>query len=84
MDAHVPEFAKTLDNGCNLYVTHEPLWVGIANSFGVYIGGSIADVGDLSNPNELQGQFLEEDDACVKKREWLEQQEMNVLRCHDV
>ncbi|HMF32856.1 MAG TPA: hypothetical protein VKK79_15640, partial [Candidatus Lokiarchaeia archaeon] len=79
-----PNLQKALDNECNLYVTHEPLYVGIANSFGVFNGGDIGDVEILANPDALQGHLLEEDDAWIKKREWLEQHEMNVLRCHDV
>ena len=64
-----PNLRKALELGCNLFITHEPLYSAVANQYGVYASHGI---------------LLDEDDVWVKKGEWLEENEMVVLRCHDV
>jgi putative NIF3 family GTP cyclohydrolase 1 type 2 len=60
---------KTADElGCNVFITHEPLYAGFANEYGVYFTNNV---------------LLEEDDPWVEKGKWLDEQNMVVLRCHD-
>ncbi|HME56356.1 MAG TPA: Nif3-like dinuclear metal center hexameric protein [Candidatus Lokiarchaeia archaeon] len=54
--------------GCNVFITHEPLYAGFANEYGVYSANNV---------------LLEEDDPWIEKGKWLEEQNMVVLRCHD-
>ena len=63
-----PNLKRAADRGCNVFITHEPLYVGIANKFGVYSAGE---------------RLLEEDDPWIAKGKWLEEQDMTVFRCHD-
>ena len=67
--------------GCNVFITHEPLYAGDTNSEGIYIGGEMSENGIKPTINPI---MLEEDDAWVKKTEWLKSHNLVVMRCHDV
>ena len=67
--ATIPNLKRALELGCNLFITHEPLYVGIPNEFGVYTA---------------VGNMLELDDPWVLKGKWMEEQKIVVFRCHDV
>jgi putative NIF3 family GTP cyclohydrolase 1 type 2 len=75
-----PNLQKALDSKCNLFITHEPLFGGIANKFGVFLGGSVSEVGKEIKSTLL----LEEDDIWIKKMDWLTTHQIVVMRCHDV
>ncbi len=75
---------KAAEYQCNLFITHEPLFGGLANSFGVYRGGSVGHFGLLQNSDKFEGIMLEEDDIWIKKVEYVVQHKMTVVRCHDV
>jgi putative NIF3 family GTP cyclohydrolase 1 type 2 len=80
-----PNLKKAYDAKCNLFVTHEPLYVGKMNKYGVFVGGPVVDKSHLENMDNFnEGKALEEDDIWIKKTEWLEAHKMTVLRCHDV
>lgn len=64
----MPNLLQAKDKGCNVFITHEPLYVGTPNKFGVYTA---------------DGVLLEENDGWVAKAQWLEKEKMVVLRCHD-
>ncbi len=64
----MPNLLRAKDKGCNVFITHEPLYAGTKNQFGVY---------------SANGVLLEEDDPWVSKGRWLEKERMVVLRCHD-
>ena len=64
-----PNLKKAAELGCNVFITHEPLYAGVANEFGVY---------------SADGRLLEENDPWVDKGKWLEQSGIVVFRCHDV
>ncbi len=64
----MPNLLQAKDMGCNVFITHEPLYVGKANQYGVYTANGI---------------LLEENDGWVSKAQWLEKEKMVVLRCHD-
>ncbi|MHA1699541.1 MAG: Nif3-like dinuclear metal center hexameric protein [Promethearchaeota archaeon] len=69
--AWMPSFLnlkKAKSMGCNLFITHEPLYAGFPNEFGVYLANNV---------------LLDEDDIWVEKGKWLEENKMVVLRCHD-
>ncbi len=70
---------------CNLFITHEPMYIGGRNQFDILVGGSIRDKSVIGHwekyPNAT---VLDEDDVWIKKREWLEQHQIVVMRCHDV
>jgi putative NIF3 family GTP cyclohydrolase 1 type 2 len=65
--------------GCNLFVTHEPLYVAVANKYDIFIGGPIRRWDLLP-----EGTFVDEDHVWVRKARWLQDHEMTVVRCHDV
>ncbi len=79
-----PNLETAEELGCNLFITHEPLYGGLANSFGVFRGGSVGHVGLLGNPDKFEGIMIEEEDVWIKKLEWIAQHKMTVMRCHDV
>lgn len=83
--ATFPNLEQAKKEKCNLYITHEPIYVGGRNSFGIMIGGSIPNKTVIDHwdtyPN---GVVLEEDDIWVKKTEWLKANDMVIMRCHDV
>jgi putative NIF3 family GTP cyclohydrolase 1 type 2 len=75
-----PNLKQAADNGCNLFITHEPLYVGCANQFEIFIGGPIRDYREPIQ-NAI---MLEENDVWIQKTNWLKANNMTVLRCHDV
>ena len=75
-----PNLEKALNAGCNLFVTHEPLYAIAVNGQGRVIGGT-----PFIDPH-LQGikkQVFDKNDVWVKKQKWLEETGMTVYRCHD-
>ncbi|NMC04137.1 MAG: hypothetical protein GYA24_02940 [Candidatus Lokiarchaeota archaeon] len=64
----MPNLLQAKDKGCNVFITHEPLYMGVANQFGVY---------------SADGILLEENDPWIYKARWLEREKMVVIRCHD-
>jgi len=75
-----PNLEKALNAGCNLFVTHEPLYAIAVNGQGRVIGGT-----PFIDPH-LQGikkQVIDKNDVWVKKQKWLEETGMTVYRCHD-
>jgi len=68
---------KALQAGCNLFVTHEPLYSAIVDKRGNIFGGASLKEMDLSVT-------LNGDDAWVRKKIWIDEKEMVVYRCHDV
>ncbi|MBD3350061.1 MAG: hypothetical protein GF364_01065 [Candidatus Lokiarchaeota archaeon] len=67
--ATIPNLKKALELDCNLFITHEPLYVAQPNEFGVYTS---------------HGHMLELDDPWVQKGKWMEENNFVVFRCHDV
>jgi len=70
---------KALDAGCNLFVTHEPLYAAIIDNEGKVIGGSAMPGPQLTRTPI----YLDKNDAWVKKQKWLEETKMVIYRCHD-
>lgn len=71
---------KALDKGFNVFITHEPLLAAKIDAEGNIIGGPIF--------NErlhwiINRRKLNTDNIWIKKMEWLEQNNLIVLRCHD-
>ncbi|MHA1683270.1 MAG: Nif3-like dinuclear metal center hexameric protein [Promethearchaeota archaeon] len=67
--ATLPNLKNANELGCNVFVTHEPLYIGTSNEYGVYSANGI---------------LLEEDDPWVMKAIWLKEREFSIFRCHDV
>jgi putative NIF3 family GTP cyclohydrolase 1 type 2 len=78
--ATFPNIKKAKELGCNLFITHEPIYLAGKNQFGIVVGGAVSDVSKIG----VEGTFLDEDDIWLKKAEWLEENKMVVMRCHDV
>jgi len=62
---------KALEAKSNLFVTHEPLY-----AVSLDVEGRII-------PRSFEGLHLDQNDAWVKKRKWLDETGMVVYRCHD-
>ncbi|RJS89431.1 hypothetical protein CW705_07600 [Candidatus Bathyarchaeota archaeon] len=76
----LPNLERALNAGCNLFVTHEPLYAVKIDDEGNVVGGT-----PFIDPH-LQGlkeKRFGKDDAWVKKQRWLEETGMTVYRCHD-
>ncbi len=76
----LPNLERALSAGCNLFVTHEPLYAVKIDDEGNVVGGT-----PFIDPH-LQGlkeKRFGKDDAWVKKQRWLEETGMTVYRCHD-
>jgi len=75
-----PNLKKALKNGCNLFVTHEPLYTVTINDDGKVIGGT-----PFIDPHlrEIRKRIFDKNDVWVKKQKWLEKTGMTVYRCHD-
>ncbi|MBY8984569.1 MAG: Nif3-like dinuclear metal center hexameric protein [Candidatus Lokiarchaeota archaeon] len=72
---------KALKEGCNLFVTHEALFAAKIDEDGNIIDGPI-----IKDPHArwIAGKRkLVPDDIWIRKMEWLEQNKIIVLRCHD-
>lgn len=75
----IENLKRAVDLECNLFITHEPLYLAFKNQFGVVTGGSARKYDE-----PIEGRyFLEEDDIWLRKKEWLESVELTVMRCHD-
>jgi len=75
-----PNLKRALDAGCNLFVTHEPLYAVSINDQGKVIGGT-----PFIDPhmNRIRERIFDKDHVWVKKQRWLEETGMIVYRCHD-
>jgi len=74
---------KSLEEGCNFFVTHEGLYIAVLDEEGKIVEGS-PEV--INNPWLRALGFpiiLSQDDAWVRKKKWLEETGMVILRCHD-
>jgi len=72
---------KALDAGCNLFVTHEPLFTLVLDKEGKIIGGSL-----LTDPHiqwMKTAYSFDQNDVWIKKKKWLDETRMVVYRCHD-
>jgi putative NIF3 family GTP cyclohydrolase 1 type 2 len=75
-----PNLKRALREGCNLFVTHEPLYAVAVDDEGKPVGGSLFIDPHLRRLRDLR---LSRDDVWVKKKRWLEETGMIVYRCHD-
>jgi len=75
-----PNLKRALEAGCNLFVTHEPLYAVSIDDQGKVIGGTPFIDPHLSRIRE---KILDKDDVWVEKQRWLEETGMTVYRCHD-
>lgn len=70
---------KASEAGCNLFVTHEPLYAVVLDKNGKVTEGS--------EPSSVQRMmthiFLDKNDAWARKKKWLDERGMVVYRCHD-
>jgi putative NIF3 family GTP cyclohydrolase 1 type 2 len=73
---------KALDEKCNLFVTHEPLYSAIINKDGIITGGSLFIEPHTQWMMERK-LSLKHDDVWVRKQKWVEEKGMTVYRCHD-
>ena len=76
----LPNLERALSAGCNLFVTHEPLYAVKIDDEGNVVGGT-----PFIDPHlrGLKEKRFGKDDAWVKKQRWLEETGMTVYRCHD-
>ena len=72
---------KAIAEGCNVFITHEALFAAKINKEGTIIDGPI--IKDLHARWVAGKRKLASDDIWIKKMEWLEQNNLVVLRCHD-
>lgn len=73
--------SKAVDEGCNTFITHEALFAARIDDTGYIIDCPI--VKD-SHARWIAGKRkLEKDDIWIKKMEWLEENSLTVIRCHD-
>ncbi|MBO3803131.1 MAG: Nif3-like dinuclear metal center hexameric protein [Candidatus Brockarchaeota archaeon] len=68
---------EALKAGCNLFVTHEPLYSAVVDGKGRVVGGAVLKEAGVDA-------LIGKDDAWVKKAAWLEEKGVVVYRCHDV
>ena len=75
-----PNLEKALDAGCNLFVTHEPLYAVEIDDQGNVIGGT-----PFIDPHlrRIREKSFDENDAWVKKQKWIKETGMIIYRCHD-
>jgi len=76
----LPNLERALNAGCNLFVTHEPLYAVKIDDEGNVVGGTPFIDPHLRGIKEKR---FSKDDAWVKKQRWLEETGMTVYRCHD-
>ena len=72
---------KAVDEGCNVFITHESLFAAKIDE-----NGNIIDCPIVKDQHArwIAGKRkLKEDDIWIKKREWLEDKNLTVIRCHD-
>jgi len=83
---------KALDARCNLFVTHEPLYMIDLDVRGEVVNGSKEAMDSISWTQATVDRFLTHrpltkvvsyDDAWVRKKRWLDETGMVVYRCHD-
>ncbi len=72
---------KAVDEGCNIFITHEALFAAKIDDTGNIIDCPI--VKDLHARWIASKRKLEKDDIWIKKMEWLEEKNLTVIRCHD-
>ena len=73
--------SKAVDEGCNIFITHEALFAAKIDDTGNIIDCPI--VKDLHARWIAGKRKLEKDDIWIKKMEWLEEKNLTVIRCHD-
>ena len=75
-----PNLENALKAGCNLFVTHEPLYAVTIDDQGKVIGGT-----PFIDPHlrGIRNKIFDKDDVWVKKQKWLEEVGMTIYRCHD-
>jgi len=75
-----PNLENALKAGCNLFVTHEPLYAVTIDDQGKVIGGT-----PFIDPHlrGIRKKIFDKNDVWVKKQKWLEEVGMTVYRCHD-
>ncbi len=71
---------KALTDGCNMFMTHEPLYSVRVDETGKVIQGSLLTDAHL---RILATMALDQRDAWVVKQRWLDETSMVVYRCHD-
>jgi len=75
---------KAFSAGCNLFVTHEPLFSVIINDEGKAVGGPLLKDWHLRDfVSRLRTVVYDKNDPWVKKAKWLDETGMVVYRCHD-
>jgi putative NIF3 family GTP cyclohydrolase 1 type 2 len=72
---------KALEEECNVFVTHEALFAAKIDNNGNIIDCPITK--DRHARWIAGKRKLEKDDIWIKKREWLEDKNITVIRCHD-
>ncbi len=80
----MPTFSNleiALEANCNIFITHESLFAARIDENGKIIDCPI--VRDAHARWATRRTKLEVDDVWIKKMEWLEQNNITVLRCHD-
>lgn len=72
---------KAVEEGCNVFITHEALFAAKIDD-----KGNIIDCPIIKDQHArwIAGKRkLEKDDVWIRKREWLEEKNLVVIRCHD-
>jgi len=72
---------KAIEEGCNVFITHEALFAAKIDDEGNIIDCPI--VRDIHARWITGKRKLAKDDIWIKKREWLEEMNLTVIRCHD-
>ena len=78
----ISNLKKAKEADCNIFITHEPLFAAKIDDEGNIIDSPII--------NDLHSRWvtgnrrkLKKDDIWVKKMDWLEHEDLTILRCHD-
>jgi len=71
---------KALEEGCNLFVTHEEVYTVVLDE-----KGKVAGLPPWLPPwvYRMRIDHISQDDAWVRKKKWLDEKGMVILRCHD-
>lgn len=79
--ATLTNLKKALEAGCNLFVTHEPLYTAVIDGEGKIVGGTA--LFEIQFSRSRMPFYIDENDVWVKKKKWLDETKMVVYRCHD-
>jgi putative NIF3 family GTP cyclohydrolase 1 type 2 len=82
--ATFPNLKRALEAECNLFVTHEHLFTAVIDQEGKVVGGSMSPkIPFHIDPVTKASIYLDNNDAWVKKKKWVDETKIVVYRCHD-